>query len=76
MDKIKAILEEIRPEFNFNDSSDFIEDGLLDSFDIVSLVSMLEETFHISIDGLDIMPENFNSFTAIAQVVGKSGGAL
>lgn len=76
MEKIMEILKEIRPEFDFNTSEDFIEDGYLDSFDLVTLVSELDSTFGISIDGLDIIPENFVSAEAIANVVAKNGGTL
>lgn len=74
MEKIMEILQGIRPEFDFNTSEDFIEDGYLDSFDLVSLVSELDETFDISIDGLDIIPENFKSLDTITNVVKKNGG--
>ena len=70
MEQIKKILTEIRPEF------DFVEDGYLDSFDLVTLVAELDETFNISIDGLDIVPENFMSVETIAEVVKKNGGTL
>ena len=76
MEQIKKILTEIRPEFDFESSSDFIEDGYLDSFDLVTLVAELDETFNISIDGLDIVPENFMSVETIAEVVKKNGGTL
>lgn len=76
MDKIIGILKEIRPEFNFETSEDFIEDGYLDSFDLVTLVSELDSTFGISIDGLDIIPENFISVKAIAEMVKKNGGNI
>lgn len=72
MEKIMEILQGIRPEFDFNSSEDFIEDGYLDSFDLVSLVSELDETFDISIDGLDIIPENFKSLDTITNVVKKT----
>lgn len=71
---ILNMLEEIKPEFDFNDSEDFVMDGLLDSFDIITLISMLEEKYGIAIDGLDIVPENFSSIDAIANLVIKSGG--
>lgn len=74
MDKIYRILEEIRPEFDFKDSEDFIEDGYLDSFDIVAVVSELESCFGIIIDGLDVIPENFVSVKTICDVVIKNGG--
>ena len=73
-EEIMAMLSEIRPEFNFADSDDFVMDGLLDSFDIISLSSMLEEKYGITIDGLDIVPENFASVDAIIALVNKSGG--
>lgn len=76
MEAILQILSNLRPEFDFSASGDFIGDGYLDSFDIVLLVSELEETFHILIDGLDILPENFCSIEAIAATVRKNGGML
>lgn len=76
MEKIYEILENLRPEFNFRESKDFIEDGYLDSFDLISLVSELEETFGCLIDALDIIPENFNSCIAIEAVLKKNGGLV
>ena len=71
---ILGMLAELRPEFDFTDSEDFVMDGLLDSFDIITLSNMLEEKYGISIDGLDIVPENFASVEAIAALVKKTGG--
>lgn len=76
MEKIMEILQGIRPEFDFTSSEDFIEDGYLDSFDLVSLVSELDDAFDISIDGLDIIPENFKSLDTITNVVKKNGGNI
>lgn len=72
-EQIMAMLNELRPEFDFMDSDDFIVDGLLDSFDIISLVSMLEEKYDCKVDGLDIVPENFSSVDSIITLVQKSG---
>lgn len=74
METILTMLSEIRPEFRFEESGNFIEDGMLDSFDIISLVSMLEERYGIKIDGLDIVPENFFTVKSIMELVEKSGG--
>ena len=76
MERIYEILSQLRPEFNFKESKDFIEEGLLDSFDIVSLVTELEDSFDCLIDALDILPENFNTVENIAAVVKKNGGKL
>lgn len=76
MDAIYEILNELRPEYDFQTSSNYIEDGFLDSFDIVSLVTMLEEKFDIMIDALDITPENFQNVEALSELVKSNGGAL
>ena len=75
-EEILTMLTGIRPEFNFTQSDNFIEDGLLDSFDIITLIDMLEEKYHIKIDGLDTVPENFFQITDIVRLVKKSGGNL
>ena len=76
MENILVILNELHPEFNYRDSNDFLTDGYLDSFDLVALVSMLEEKYNIKIDALDILPENFSSAAVICELVRKSGGAI
>lgn len=76
MEKIYDILQRLRPEFDYHSSQNYIEDGLLDSFDVVTLISELEETYGILIDALDIVPENFSTAENIAAVVQKNGGAL
>ena len=76
MNDIAGMLIELKPEVNFGESDDFIMDGLLDSFDIISLTSMIEEKYGIAVDGLDIVPENFCSVEAIAELVRKSGGTV
>ncbi len=73
-EQIVKILTELRPEFDFTQEGvDFIEEGMLDSFDLVTLVSELDSTFGISIDGVDILPENFSSVDAIAALLVKNG---
>lgn len=76
MNIILSMLAEIRPEFDYKESENFIEDGMLDSFDIISLINMMEEKYNIKIDGLDIVPENFISLEAMAGLIKKSGGDI
>ena len=71
--KIIEILTEIRSEFDFSENMNFIESGMLDSFDIVNLVTTLDETYNISIDGIDIIPENFCTIEAIINLLAKYG---
>jgi len=70
---IIEILKEIRPEFDFTVSRDFIADGMLDSFDVVTLVAALDKQYGISINGTDIVPENFKNVESIEALLRKSG---
>lgn len=71
-EQIVEILKEIRPEFEFEGVENFFDEGMLDSFDLMTLVSTLDERFQIKIDGTDILPENFANVDAIAALVEKS----
>jgi acyl carrier protein len=70
---IEEILKGIRPEFDFGTSQDFIGDGMLDSFDVVTLVSELDKAYGISIEGTDIVPENVCSVAAIRTMLARYG---
>ena len=72
-EQIIKILTELRPEFDFTQDVNFIEEGMLDSFDMVNLVSELDSTYGISIDGVDILPENFSTVDAIVALLVKNG---
>ena len=75
-EKIIAILSDLRPEFDFTDESlNFIEEGMLDSFDVVCLVDALDTEFNIVIDGIDILPENFSTIESIEALLKKNGVA-
>jgi acyl carrier protein len=72
-EQIIKILTELRPEFDFSENVDFIEEGMLDSFDVVNLVNELDGTYGISIDGMDVLPENFSSVDKIMNLLNKNG---
>lgn len=76
MKELPDILKEIRPEFDFTTSNNFMEDGMLDSFDMVTLVSTLDKTYGISIQGTDIVPENFQNLQTIEALIRKCGVQL
>ena len=76
MKALPDILKEIRPEFDFTASSDFIADGMLDSFDVVTLVATLDKTYGISIQGTDIVPENFQNLKTIEALLHRSGAQV
>lgn len=73
-EKIIDILKGIRPEFDFAESDDFVEDGYLDSFDVIELIACIENELGVIIDGLDILPENFKNLDAIVKTIKRNGG--
>ena len=73
MENVLSLLKNIRPEFEFAGVDDFFARGMLDSFDLTQLVAALEENFGISIDGAEIVPENFCSVEAITSLLARYG---
>ena len=69
--ELMEILEETRPEIDFENETALIDNQLLDSFDIISIVSEINDTFDISINVNDLRPENFNSVDAILALIEK-----
>ena len=71
MNELMEILEELRPDVDFENETLLIGNGILDSFDIVSLVTALNDAFDIEIKPNDLVPENFNSAAAMLALVEK-----
>lgn len=69
MEELMEILEELRPDVDFNEETGLIADGILDSFDIMSLVGSIDEEFDVKIKPNDLIPDNFNSAEAIWALV-------
>ena len=71
MDRIIEILEEVKPGVDFSKTDGLIDDGILDSFDIVMLVGELNDAFDVHIGVEDLLPENFNSVEAIHALISR-----
>ncbi len=71
MEQLLKILQELRPDVNFEEKKALIDDGILDSFDIVALVGEIDEAFDVQIGVEDLIPENFNSLDAIMALVNR-----
>lgn len=69
MEELLRILIENCPGIDFEGQEHLIDDGILDSLSIVMLVGELNEAFDISIGAEDLIPENFNSLSAIYALV-------
>lgn len=68
-EELMEILAELRPDVEFEAETKLIDDGVLDSFDIVSLVGELNDAFDIEINVEHLMPENFNNVEAMLQLI-------
>ena len=71
MEELLKILEEIKPGVDFENEESLIGDEILDSFDIVSLVTKLNDEFDIEITPSDLVPENFETAEAIYSLIQK-----
>lgn len=69
MEELLKILSELRPDVDFSVNHALIDDGILDSFDIISLVGELSEHYDVEIGVENLLPENFNSASAILLLV-------
>ena len=72
-EKVMEILMDLRPYVDFENERKLIADGILESFDIMSLVAELEDEFDIKIKPKDLVAENFNSSEAIVEMLHKLG---
>ena len=71
MEDLFNVLEKVKPGVDFRNNNNLIDDEILDSFDIVTLVAALDDEFDVQITAKDILPENFNSAEAIYKLVQK-----
>lgn len=70
-EKLLSLLEDVRPDVDFKSETKLIDDGILDSFDIISIVQSVGESFGVEIDVEDLEPDNFNSADAILDLIEK-----
>lgn len=73
-EKIKAIFEEICPDVDFEKETALVDDGIIESFDVIQGMNEIMEAFDIEIDADDIEPENLNSIDAMAAMVERKLG--
>ena len=71
MEELMEILNNLKPDVDFETEERLVDDKILDSFDIVSLIAEINETFDIAITAKDILPENFNSAKALYALIQK-----
>ena len=71
MEKLLEILSSLHPDVDFVTTSDLVDDGILDSLDIVTLVTEIHSEFDVAIPAEEIVPENFNSAEALMALIDR-----
>ncbi len=71
MEALLEILEDLHPDVDFENNERLIDDHILDSFDIVALISEVSSEFDVQIPAECIVPENFNSAKALYALIEK-----
>lgn len=71
MEELKELLEGIRPDIDFEAEDKLIDNGILDSIDIIGIVTEINDTFDVDINVQYLLPENFNSMKAIYALIQK-----
>ncbi len=69
MEELLEILKSIRPDVDFENETELIDEGILDSFDVVSIISEIDDKFDVQIRINELDPENFNSAEAIWNLI-------
>ncbi len=69
MEELLEILRSVRPDVDFDNETELIDEGILDSFDVVSIISEIDDKFNVQIRITELDPENFNSAEAIWNLI-------
>lgn len=69
MDELMTLLKGVRADVDFENETALIDDGVLDSFDVVSIISEIDDVFGVQIRVAELDPSNFNSVQAIWDLI-------
>lgn len=69
MDELLEILTDLHPEVDYDTELQLIDNGILDSFDIITIISEIADTFDVVVPAKEIIPENFNSAQALWDMI-------
>ena len=71
MERLLEILQGIHPEVDFENNEELVDDSILDSLDIVTIVTEIDAEFGVTIPAEEIIPENFNSARALMELINR-----
>lgn len=71
MEQLLKLLKEIKKDIDFENATDLVDEGILDSLEIVTIITSIEAVFGVEIDPDDIDPDNFQSAEAMWEMIQK-----
>lgn len=71
MERLLQLLTAVNEDVDFANETKLVEDGLIDSFDIIQIISSIDDEYDVSIPATEILPENFNSAKALLALIEK-----
>ena len=74
MNEFLELLSVLKPEIDFETEKELIDGGLLESFDVITLIAEIEDRFGVEIPAEEIVPENFNSAEGIWKLIEQIRG--
>lgn len=69
MDKLLALLKKVKPNVDFENNDALVDDGIIDSLDVISIIAEVSEQYGIVIPNDEIIPDNFNSVEALKELI-------
>lgn len=69
MEKLLEILESVKPGVDFKNEVGLVENGIIDSFDVVTLISLISYEFDVEFEVSEVSPENFNSAKSLYDTI-------
>lgn len=73
MEELMELLQALKPEIDFETEKELIDDGLLESFDVITLIAEIEDRFGVEVPAEEIVPENLNSAEGIWDLIQRIG---
>lgn len=71
-EKLLRILKEINPDVEYETETALVDDGIFDSLEVMTIVTDIEDVFHVSIDPEEVIAENFNSLEMMLKLIDKT----
>ena len=71
MSLLLEILQEMHDDVDFSTHEKLIDDKIIDSFDIITLIAEIDERIGVTIPAEELIPENFNSYSAISALISR-----